>query len=758
MPKIDEETDTTPKKLRPYVFHGVDLDWGGGRGGNDHALADCPFCGKERKFSVNVETGLWRCYVCGKGTDRGGGNEYTFLRELHGASVDATRPEDYAGLARDRKLLYPETLVSWGVCRSAITGDWMVPGYNAEGKLTQLYKYVRGDGGRMVLKGTWEMNQGLFGVDLWDGNKAETHYCEGPWDGMAYWEVLRGTKLLEGKYSPTSSEVASLLSDINVLAVPGCNSFPEAWTKLAGGKRVRLLYDNDHAREYPPGSGKVSRPGYDGMRRATAIFSRAEETPLEVQYLRWGGEGGEGFDPALPSGYDVRDSLTAAGEGIAQRAIALGGLLGKLEPVPADWVPGGSKANAHGTGGRVEVDCLPCKSWKDLLGDWRKAMKWTPGLEYALQVMLATASTVQVVGDQLWVIVMSPPSTGKSQLCEALSVNRDRVKAVSTFKGFYSAYQIDKEGSQNLSMVLQLKGKAFVVKDGDTILTLPNKDQIMGQARDLYDTKGSHVAGNMMSLDVQDLRFAWILCGTKSLRMLDSSELGERFLTCRIMDAIDSALEEDIGWRKINQIRNNRFEVNGDLNSIETKEMLTARRRTGGYLEYLRQNMGELYARVEMDDGAARRCMSLAKFVAYMRARPSKKQDEEESGREMNTRLVSQFGKLMFGLAVVMNKRSVDEEVVAVARHVCMDSSKGRVFRICRHLYKHGAVGLTLGGLATLCSSTDDKKRLLMNHLRTIGVVESYVREGAGRGRYWRMTGDFRRLYEEVMQPTDRVR
>ncbi len=743
MPKIED--DVTPKHLRPYVFHGVHLEW---RDGDDHALGDCPFCHKENKFSVNQVTGLWRCYVCGKGSDRGGGNEYTFLRELHGMSVSATQTEDYAMLAQDRRLLYPETLVSWGVCRSVITGDWMVPGYNADGKLTQLYRYVRGDGGRMVLKGTWEMAQGLFGVDLWDGNKSETHYCEGPWDGMAYWETLRGTKLVDGKYSPTSSEASSLLSDINVLAVPGCGSFPEPWTKLGGGKRVRLLYDNDHPKENPPGSGRFVQPGYDGMRRATGILSRAEDLPIEVQYLKWG-EGG--YDPTLSSGHDVRDLLVGAGPGITKRSVAVGGILGKFEPVPTDWVPGGSSRTA--SNGRVEVDLMPCLSWKDLLGDWRKAMKWTPGLEYALQVMLATAGTVQIVGDQLWIMVMSPPSTGKSQLCEALSVNRERVKSVSTFKGFYSAYQIDKEGSQNLSMILQLKGKAFVVKDGDTILTLPNKDQIMGQARDLYDTKGSHMAGNMMSLEVEGLRFAWILCGTKSLRLLDSSELGERFLTVRIMDQIDPAMEEDIGWRKINQVRNNRFEVNGDMDTIETKEMLIARRRTGGYLEYLRKNMNELYSQVVMDDDAARRCMTFGKFVAHMRARPSKKQDEEESGREMSTRLISQFGKLMYGLSVVMNKKSVDDDVVAVARHVALDSSKGRVLRICRHLFKHGRAGLSTGGLAQLCNSTDDKKRLLMNHLRTIGVVERFSGEGTIKGVRWRMAEGFRGLYEEVVQP-----
>jgi len=55
--------------------------------------------------------------------------------------------------------------------------------------------------------------------------------------------------------------------------------------------------------------------------------------------------------------------------------------------------------------------------------------------------------------------------------------------------------------------------------------------------------------------------------------------------------------------------------------------------------------------------------LSLGKFVSYMRARPSDRQDELAE-REFAARLVSQFARLAAFLCVVMNRTSVDDEVM----------------------------------------------------------------------------------------------
>jgi ribosomal protein L37AE/L43A len=56
VPKVSDK----PVNLRPYLFHGLDLEWEG----RDQAVGECPFCGKEGKFYVALETGKWDCKVC----------------------------------------------------------------------------------------------------------------------------------------------------------------------------------------------------------------------------------------------------------------------------------------------------------------------------------------------------------------------------------------------------------------------------------------------------------------------------------------------------------------------------------------------------------------------------------------------------------------------------------------------------------------------------------------------------------------------
>lgn len=429
----------------------------------------------------------------------------------------------------------------------------------------------------------------------------------------------------------------------------------------------------------------------------------------------------------------------------------LANLFERIESIPEDWLAGGKP----GAGGTFQLEPLTCTSWKQLINSWRKALKWTEGLDYALSVVLAAAASVKLVGDQLWVKVISPPSTAKSILAEALAVDIRHVKSVSTFRGFYSGYQEDREGKgKNYSLIEQLDGKAFIIKDGDTLLTLPNRAQVLGQGRDLYDTVGRSQYNNKMSKDYHNKRFAWILMGTKSLRMLDASELGQRFLDCRIMDDIDLGLEKEIGWRKINQVRNNRYEVDGRPDTTDSKEMIEAKRLTGGYLSYLRSNMEDLYAGISMTDDAARRCVQCGEFIAYMRARPSKVQDEESAGRELSARLVSQIGKMALCLAVVLNRTSVDEFVMMRLKRITIDTSKGKTLRTVKKLHEAGWDGLTAEGLGIWEGETAVKERLLLAFMTGIGVTQRFKPpkdSGFSPKPRWRLTPVFNDLCDALL-------
>src|SRR5579871_3369010 len=134
--------DDTPPNLLPFKKHGVDIHH---KKGERNAIADCPFCGKIGKFTVNVETSQWRCFSCNEGIEKKdenghvrpikGGNSVEFLQILWNyCDKEIT---DYSELAKDRGLMSPEVFVRWGVVKNYLTGEWLVPAYNLKGGLIQ---------------------------------------------------------------------------------------------------------------------------------------------------------------------------------------------------------------------------------------------------------------------------------------------------------------------------------------------------------------------------------------------------------------------------------------------------------------------------------------------------------------------------------------------------------------------------------------------------------------------------------------------
>lgn len=281
-----------PTGLKVFNFWGVSFSIEGSQ-----AKCDCPLCGRERKFSIEIETTKCRCWSCGWT-----GNDRSFIRWLWEASDESTT--DYEELASERRLLNPETLLHWGAVKAITNGVWSLPAFDLSGKLHTLYKYARTDSKRVLLP-TPTLGLALFGIHLYDKKKPKVALCEGPWDAMALWEVLGSCKMgFSGtELRHTGNKDASLLSDMNVLAVPGCLVYNEKWNPLFENKEVVLLYDNDHPK--PDGrGGTVEPPGYQGMQRTAKLLGNA---PKSIEFLRWGKDG---YDKELPSGYDLRDALT----------------------------------------------------------------------------------------------------------------------------------------------------------------------------------------------------------------------------------------------------------------------------------------------------------------------------------------------------------------------------------------------------------------------------------------------------------------
>lgn len=738
MPKLV----VTPPGLRPYLFHGVMVESRTGTEG----VADCPFCDKP-KFYIDIETTQYHCKSCG---DKG--NALEFVRKLHAESMKLTK--DYSWITEHRGLS-KEALREWGVCQSYLTLDWIIPGYNKEGKINNLYKYCKNRvTGKYVLYATpkerEEMTAGIFGFQHYDETKPDLVWCEGPWDGISLYDKLKRTKRTEdGSYAATANASLSLLSKTNVLATPGSNTFLEPWNRLVDGKDVFLLFDNDYPKTNPK-TGVVSHPGYDGMKHATGVMASAptEEQPKSISFLDWGNtfEGNtEIHNTNYADGFDVRDMLAEYGtEG-------LGYLFDMISVVPDSWKEGKGVNRADSI-----IDPTHCKSWEDLVSSWKRWGKMTPEFIRCLAVCLASCASVKSPGEQLWIKFYGPPASGKSTICEALAVAKKYVIADSGMNGFYSGYKSDKEGEKDHSLAARLFDKTLVTKEGATLLSSVNKELILGQARDLYDGQSRRTFNNGVRREYEGLRFTWILAGTSSLRQLDQSELGQRFLDCVLMDEINDEHEDDVIDRATaQQARNMLVESNCKASTTHDEDYLEAMKMTGGYVEHLRKHSSGIMGSIDIPESAVKMYGRMGKFAAYMRARPSTVQAESQD-RELGTRLAKQLVKLSGFLAVVMNKNSIaDPKVEEIVRAVAMDTSRGRTLEIVKQLYKKGDLGMEASALSKFTNQTTFKEGEYLRFLRKIKAVEFFSNEPTqrlGSRVRWRLTEAFRNLYKEVVR------
>lgn len=720
--------DTTPEQLKPYTFHGMDLTW---RATDKNAIGDCPWCGGEGKFRVRITDGLWRCLLCAEGSAKGGGNSLSFVRLLHQRSLAETTDSDYEELKDDRAIVNKATLKKWQVAKSILNSAWLIPGYNPSGEVFTLYK--RGISAPFP---TPTLGHHLHGVNLYKKKAKAVYLCEGPWDAMALWEVLGAAVPNEEDgltYNPLQAK-SCLRAFGNVLAVPGCNTFMESWLPLFKGKDVCILFDSDHPKKNRKTEKLMPPAGYTALKRIAGIVAKVASS---VTYLHWGDRG---YDPDLPTGHDVRDWLKATTGGLRGRVTRLGQLFGKTAEAPTEWLKT-AEVSVEG----VQLVSERCTDYAQLTKAWRDAMYWTDGLNSALACMLASSASTMRVGSQLWMKILGPASCGKSTLCEALSVNQDYVLAKSTIRGFHSGHG---DGKEDTSLISQLGGKSLVTKDGDTLLQAPNLGQILSEGRDIYDTVSRTSYRNKASKDYSGVRMTWLLCGTSSLRSIDDSELGERFLDCVIMDGIDDEVEDRILMRVAERaIANMGIEFDGSAGKQYGPETIRAMQLTGGYVSYLREEASHRFADIHWSPEKVQYCTRLGKFVAYMRARPSKKQDESHE-REFAARLVEQHIRLAQSLAVVMNKDEVDDAVIEVTRKVALDTSRGPVFDMTREMDRN-IEGLEPRGVALLTALPDRKVLDLMKFLQKIGGVSQM---GTSRRKKYTVSPVVRSLYREIVK------
>jgi len=621
-----------PKKLKIFEVHGVHLT---GESGNQ-VYGYCPFSGKADKFYINVETLLWDSKTAGIS-----GNIHDFLRHTADRYAAALTPQLLARLATDRGLpraAFAPWHVGW-------TGRaYAIPIRNIKGKVIDIRTYQIGG----PMKSTPACAVGLLGAEHLPKHMAAPVYlCEGEWDAMA-WRWL----------------VTHLEKTGVVLAVPGAGTFKPEWVPWLAGRNVHTLYDHDG-------------PGERGEHVA---YERLKSTTQKLTFTHW--------PDSFPEGFDVRDWVI---EGAIKRKTpkrCWRGLHALFQDRPRQTVASEpskdeTPADDHGPEASTPARESQWKTPPSLDDVYRVFKKWlyldsTDGID----IMLATYLSQQIDGEPVWMFIVGPPGSAKTETLSSLSwLDNSYITSSVTPHSLISGANW-KDGADP-SLIPRLDGKVMVIKDFTSILSMrdTDKDEIFGILRDAFDGKCGKEFGNGVVRKYES-RFTVLAAVTPSIYALSSTHtaLGERFLKFAVSDNLNHLHENDIIERAITNI--NRETAMRDELADVVHAFLT--RRVG--LDPI-----AMAALPTLSDTLREKIIALARFGARMRGsvtRDSYRNDIVTSrpSAEVATRLGKQLAKLCQALAVLHGRRHVTLEDYRLVKKVMLDTIPQRTEDVLRNI------------------------------------------------------------------------
>lgn len=666
--RLPRTPDTTPERLRPFLKLGLAYGFTSG----EEAVCDCPFCGKEAKFYLNLETGLWSCKAghCGLS-----GNLTTFLQKWWESAIPPTQAQ-WEELSQDRSLPV-EALQDAGLVYDSFGGRWALPVRNRKGSIVNFRFYK--PGGKM--QGLPGVDTYLYGIEGLGSPDLKTrirrvYLSEGEWDALALRLMIR------------EDSVLGTMDDVAVISVPGASIFKDGWAEqFAGIEEVVLCYDNDE-----DGFKK-------GHKRAAEKLRNAVGKVFEVRWVE-----------GLPEHFDIRDFYRFSGD--------MAKLAEMVFPYEDAEIRRQREEEEPETP-RPPFTSPERPSFQKILDVYNRYLKMTPDMEMALRVIYATILMNDIQGEPLWIHIVSPPGTGKTELLmsasEVSSVTcASRLSPHSLVSGFKMP------GGEDPSLMPKIIGKTFVLKDFTEVLQMPKmvKEDIFGTLRGAYDGEVSKPFGHGIVREYKG-RFNMLTGVTHAIFSEQSANMGERFLNFHLVKGVGFDANETIYAALANV-------------GAEDRMQHDLREAACSFLEY--KVCEEDLPKVP--DEYIRRVVGICQVVAMLRANVEKDSQDRLSHRpqhEMGTRIGKQLMKLIMGLGLLNNPPHVGDYEYSTIARVALDSCIGFNLEVVRTVFFHPR--LTAAELAEKTEIPATTLREQLENLTLLGVLVREKEENpAGRG------------------------
>jgi hypothetical protein len=200
---------------------------------------------------------------------------------------------------------------------------------------------------------------------------------------------------------------------------------------------------------------------------------------------------------------------------------------------------------AKRSGGHKSLAVTPA-TWDDVASAFQKWLE-LPDLD-AVRVVLATYVANKMAGDPVWLFLVAPPSSTKTELILSLADLPDVYTLSTLTPNTFLSGKEPKDGKGEISLLPQLTGKILVMKDFAPILQLNRDTQqaIFAQLRDIYDGKHDKAVGSEKRTMRWEGKLGFIAGITQLLDQFSGflSLLGERFLQYRLAHSDESRVFE----------------------------------------------------------------------------------------------------------------------------------------------------------------------------------------------------------------------
>ncbi len=291
-----------------------------------------------------------------------------------------------------------------------------------------------------------------------------------------------------------------------------------------------------------------------------------------------------------------------------------------------------------------------------------------------IDVIFATIFANRLNSKPVWLYLVGPPSSGKTEILQALSGGQEifplsRISANTLVSGKQS-----KDG-KDCSLLPQLNGKVIIIKDFTAMLTMRPEilHEILGQLRDAYDGSVFNRYGTEDGNKFYHSKFGCIAAVTsvidKHRRQL--AELGERFLTYRMPPV--SEYESHQRCMKLLSITRTR-EQEAEL-ACAAKEILELSPIPLRLNKWQHQQISDIayftaIARCEIERD-------------YKTGEPSLPQPE------VATRLAKQLNDIAIGLAMVRQKSAVTQDELDIVKRMALSSLTAKRIRLLECLLQN---------------------------------------------------------------------